>query len=210
MDIEQGCLIELCGEPPDEESSGDGPIGEEGATEISLHALSRTFNPMTLLMQGAVKGHNLNVIIDSGSTHNFIQDSVAYRLGVGLQSLQEFKVFISSGEYLLCQEVCRQVPLTIQEVTMIEDLYVLTMEGANVVLGIQWLETLGAVTCNYKNLTMEFQHQGRHVCLQGDTPSQISNGSLKNLVGQEEMAYFCQLQGEPMTTQDRPEPWPEL
>lgn len=52
----------------------------------------------------------------------------------------------------------------IQEIVMNEDLYVLVMEGVNVVLGIQWLETLGAVTCNYRKLTMEFQHQGE-VCV---------------------------------------------
>lgn len=53
-----------------------------------------------------------------------------------MQSLQEFKVFIGSGEYLVCREVVRQVPLTIQEVTLNEDLYVLSMEGVNIVLGI--------------------------------------------------------------------------
>lgn len=73
---------------------------------------------------------------DSG-THNFIQDSVAYKLGIGLQSLQEFRVFIGSGEYLVCREVCRQVPLMIQKVALKEDLYVLAMEGVNVVLGVQ-------------------------------------------------------------------------
>lgn len=184
MNTYQGCLVEMCEEPPDKEC----PIEEVGATEISLQALSGTFNPRTLCLQGSVKGRNLTILIDSGLIHNFIQDSMAYKLGVGLQSLQEFRVFIGSGEYLVCQEVCRQVPRTIQEVTMTEDLYVLTMEGANIVLGIQWLETMGAVTCNYKHLTMEFQHQGRQVCLQGDTPSQISNGGLKSLVGREEVA----------------------
>lgn len=51
----------------------------------------------------------------------------------------------------------------------------LAMEGANIVLGIQWLETLGAVTCNYKTLTIEFQHMGKMVCFKGHTALQISN-----------------------------------
>lgn len=93
---------------------------------------------------------------------------------------------------------------------MNEDLYVLAMEGANIVLGIQWLETLGAVTCNYKKLTMEFQHQGKAVCLQGDTPLQISNGGLKSLMGREEIAYFCQLQANSTTIQSVSELWVEL
>lgn len=116
------------------------------------------------------------MLIDSGSTHNFIQDFVAYKLGVGLQSLQEFKVFIGSGDYLVCREVMRQVSLIIQDITLNEDLYVLSMEGANIVLGIQWLEKLGAVTCDCKKLSMEFELQGKKIMLQGDLPSQVSTG----------------------------------
>lgn len=46
------------------------------------------------------------ILIDSGSTHNFVQEAVAYKLGIGIQSLPEFKVFIGSGEYLVYREVC--------------------------------------------------------------------------------------------------------
>lgn len=109
---------------------------------------------------------------------------VAYKLGVGLQTLPEFKVFIGNGKYLMCCEVCRQVPLIIQEVVLKEDLYVLAMEGANIVLGIQWLETLGSVTTNYKTMSMEFCYKGKQIQFQGDTPSHISNGGLQAPNGQ--------------------------
>lgn len=109
----EGCLVEMCEEPLDEREQTEEPLTtEEGATEISLQSLAGTFNPRTLRLKGTIKGRELTVLIDSGSTHNFIQNSVAYRLGIGLQSLQEFKVFIGSGEYLVCREVCRQVPMT--------------------------------------------------------------------------------------------------
>lgn len=39
---------------------------------------------------------------------------------------------------------------------MVEDLFVLAMGGANVVLGIQWLGKLGLVSTDHKKLTMEF------------------------------------------------------
>lgn len=94
--------------------------------------------------------------------------------------------------------------------TLNEDLYVLTMEGANVVLGIQWLEKLETVTCNYKNLSMEFQLDGKQICFQGDNPSQIWNGGLKSLMGREEVAYFCQLHAEPKTRLLAQESWDEL
>lgn len=135
---------------------------------------------------------------------------MAHKLKIGLQVLQEFRVFIGSGEYLVCREVCKQVSLIIQEVTIKNDLYV-PMEGVNVVLGIQWLETLGVIVCVYKKLTMYFQHtRYKQVRLQGDILAQISNGGLKTLVGREEVAYFCQLQAETPTCQVQKEQWTEL
>lgn len=87
MDKDQGCLIKMCEEPPDGVNMGEEAVGKEGMTEISLHALARTFNPRTLRLQGTIKGKNLTVLIDSGLTHNFIQELVAYKLGVCQQSL---------------------------------------------------------------------------------------------------------------------------
>lgn len=101
MDAEQGCC--------QEEEQLDLTSEEERTKEISLQALAGTFNPRTLCLKGSVRGRELTILIDSGSTHNFIQDSVAYHLGIGMQSLEEFKAFISSGDYLVCREVCRHV-----------------------------------------------------------------------------------------------------
>lgn len=84
------------------------------------------------------------------------------------------------------------------------------MEGANIVLGVQWLETLGAVTIDYKNMTMEFGYQGKLIKLQGDTPALISNGGFKRMMGREEIAYLCHLQAQSPKEDGLSEPWPEL
>lgn len=121
------------------------------------------------------------------------------RLGFEMQSLVEFRLFIGSGEYLICKEVCRRVSMTIQNTMIKEYLFVLSMGGANIVLGIQWLEKLGSVTTNYKELTMEFHDGDRHVILQGDphvSESEISKEELRRLVARNEVAYFCHLRSE--------------
>lgn len=61
-------------------------------------------------------------------------------------------MFIGSGEYLVCKEVCRQV--------------VLSMGGANIILGIQWLGKLGPVMTDHKELTMEFNEGDKLVRFQ--------------------------------------------
>lgn len=77
---------------------------------------------------------------------------VVHKVGIGIQGLLDFKVYLGNGEYLNCKEVCHQVPtLSIQGTLLTEDLFVLPMEGVNIVL-----ETLGEVKIHNKKLTMSF------------------------------------------------------
>nr|GEY71133.1 hypothetical protein [Tanacetum cinerariifolium] len=39
--------------------------------------------------------------------------------------------------------------------------------GCDMVLGVQWLSTLGDINCNFKNLTMKFNYQGKKIMLRG-------------------------------------------
>lgn len=77
-------MIEVC------ENDTDCSVGEEALsdTEISYHALLGAFNPKTICMKVNVSNHQVFVVIDSGSTHNFIQNSVACKLGMGLKPYQ--------------------------------------------------------------------------------------------------------------------------
>lgn len=39
--------------------------------------------------------------------------------------------------------------------------------GCDMVLGVQWLQSLGTVNSNFKNLTMKFSVMGQIITLQG-------------------------------------------
>lgn len=84
------------------------------------------------------------------------------------------------------------------------------MEGANIVLGVQWLETLGMVTTDYKNMIVEFSHQGKSIKLQGGTLALISNGGFKRMMGREEIVYLCHLQAQSLEDKGPSKLWPEL
>ena len=79
--------------------------------EISYHVLDRQTSPKTIRLTGSVKGHNVQGLIDSGSTHNFIQSHTANKLCLTIEKSKAFKVFIGNGDYLLCEHKCHQVPL---------------------------------------------------------------------------------------------------
>lgn len=166
MVAQKECLIELLDETKVE--IGDENNASPKATKINLHALSRIYNPKTIRVTGWVGGKPLAILVDSGSTHNFVQDTVVRKLGLAVEPLSMFRVFIDGGEFLVCKEVCRQVPINLQNVVLTEDLFRLNMGGANIVLGIQWLERLGLVTMDHQTLTMEFVVRDKTVRLQGD------------------------------------------
>ena len=49
-------------------------------------------------LQEKVKNQPLIVLVDSGSTHNFIDCMVAKRLGCELQSIKDLQVIVANGD----------------------------------------------------------------------------------------------------------------
>lgn len=74
---------------------------------INLHAFTGTFNPRKIRVMGQIYGKPLSILIDSGSTHNFIQDTVVQKMGLQVLALLEIIVFIGNGDFLVCKGVCR-------------------------------------------------------------------------------------------------------
>lgn len=70
-----------------------------------------------------------------------------------------------------CASVCEDVLVYIQNHTFKIDLYILPISGANVILEVQWLKTLGPVLTNYNTISMQFFHQDQFVELKGDHTS---------------------------------------
>ena len=76
------------------------------------------------------------------------------------------------------------------------DLYVLPMQGPDVVLGIQWLQGLGKVTHGYTEQVMEFTFLGTTYTLRGDESlrmKKISFHLMQALLDMEEVygIYEC-------------------
>jgi hypothetical protein len=154
-------------------SSTDSEEGEANENEddsthgISYHALSGAPSPQSMRIRGKVGTHDLDVLIDTGSTHNFIRESLVLALGCKFKEHPAFDVMVGDGSHLKCREVCSDVPLRLQESGFEVDLYVIPMKGADVVLGMQWLKGLGQVVWDFSSMEMQFQNEGKEVRLAG-------------------------------------------
>lgn len=94
------------------------------------------------------------VLIDSGSTHNFISKHMATMLKLPVIPTKSYNVKVANGEPLKCQGRFENVPVDLQGIPFVLTLYALPLIGLDMVLGVQWLEQLGPVLCNWKQLTM--------------------------------------------------------
>jgi len=134
-------------------------------------------------MRVVAKIESLEVValINSGSTHNFISDCVAHLSQLPVVHTNPFKVRVANEEKMSSQGRFEQVPVNLQGIPFLLTLYALLIAGLDLVLGFQWLEMLGSVTCNWKQLTMEFQWENTPQKLQRLYQRSIQKASLKEL-----------------------------
>jgi hypothetical protein len=73
----------------------------------------------------------------------------------------EFQVMIAKGGIINCSGKCNKINLTMGEYVMNSPMISIPMGGVDVVLGIQWLKSLGTVAFNFQELFMKFSLEGK-------------------------------------------------
>lgn len=132
-------------------------------SEISLHAFEGNISSSTIRVMGLIKCQFVSVLIDSGSSHNFMQVDVAVALKLTIQMIVPFHVSTGSGEKLISHKMCKDVEIKIQDVTIIMDIFLIHMSGCNMVVGVQALKTFGPVTFDFDKASMEFNLSGKKI-----------------------------------------------
>lgn len=125
-------------------------------------------NPKTMKMVGTINGKEIVVMVDPGATHNFISPRAVEELKLQVHGTKEFAVSLGTGDAIRGWGECREVKLMIQGFEIMDSFYPMELGNSDIILGIQWLETLGSVGTNWKTQTMKFWQGDSEVVLQGD------------------------------------------
>ena len=107
-------------------------------------------------MRGKVQRKSVIILINSGSTHNFVDIALSSQLHIPVDSTQILEVKIANGEVLRTHGLCKDVPIMLQGHQFLIQLHVLPMGGCDLILGTQWLSNLGVIQWDIKLLTMCF------------------------------------------------------
>ncbi|CAM8999668.1 unnamed protein product [Rhodiola kirilowii] len=164
---------------------------------ITFHALQGRTAPSTLRFHAVSYGQPMLVLVDSGSTHNFVQTRVARFLKLAIEPATHLSVTVGNGDEMKCEGVCREVPISINNTLFSVDLHLLPVFGADLVLGAQWLADVGPTTFCYRNMWMSLQRDGQTITLFGlkNQPqvTQSSASQIQKVANQQGALYFLQL-----------------
>jgi hypothetical protein len=111
---------------------------------ISLHALAgfRPCSGRTMQLDININDTLLTTLLDSRSTHNFVDVEAAARAGIQLEARADLHVAVANGDRVQSHGCCRNISLTIANEMFVIDCYSLALGSHEMVLGVQWLESL--------------------------------------------------------------------
>lgn len=110
---------------------------------------------------------------------------------------------VGNGSHLQCEGICHNLKLTLQSKTFSLPIYLLPIEGANVILGMAWLLTLGPIQAYFSIPSLTFTHKSDPITLTGD-PSVLTTlttfNQLRHLLHTNSISSFHLMTFQPTET----------
>jgi hypothetical protein len=79
--------------------------------EIFLHAITGSMHPKTMRIKDWIGSQKVLILIDSGSTHNFVDTSIYEKTHLLIQKEQRIRVRIANGELMVSEGNCLNVQI---------------------------------------------------------------------------------------------------
>jgi hypothetical protein len=128
------------------EEADFGPAGEKKITIASINGVPK-YN--TLRMRGVLQGQRAFVLIDRGASHNFFDSALVKRRNIPIVEFEGFRVEVAGGNTMPRDRYIPGLSLTFGRHDLAQDFYVMDLPDTNVILGVQWLSTLGHVIAQF-------------------------------------------------------------
>jgi hypothetical protein len=78
---------------------------------ISLATITGKMEPRTLKLKGSIKNKNITILVDSGSTHNFVDINLAKQLNLFVYPVKDLIVTIVDGQQVKGIGRCHKVSI---------------------------------------------------------------------------------------------------
>ena len=135
-------------------------------------------------VKGELKERSAIVLIDCGSTHNFISEKLVKELQLKTKETSNYGVILGSGTAVKGKGICEAVELMFGDWKVVDEF---------LLLGMQWLYSPTEV--DWKNLLLTFTHKGKKVGIQGDpslTKASVSLKKMMKTLGEEDQGFLVE------------------
>lgn len=137
--------------------SGKTEVVKREIAQISLNAVVGSTDYTTMRVRGTRGNKTLYILLDSGSTHNFIDTTIVERLGCKIEPVGRKQVAVEDGNKIgVCGKVSN-LHWNFLNYEFRADFMVIPLGCHDIVLRVQWLSTLGPITWDFKELEMSFR-----------------------------------------------------
>jgi hypothetical protein len=142
----------------------DTPANDTDMPVISIHTLTgiRPHAGRSMQLYVVINGTWITALVDSGSTHNLVD--TAERIGLKFGGRAGLRVTVANDERAHSPGCCKDLPITIGDEPFTLDCFGLALGSHEMVLRVQWLESLGPILWDFTARTIVFVRNGHRVC----------------------------------------------
>lgn len=192
------------------EHDNDSSSGEE---ETLMHIAPGTMAggraKKSMRLQGTCNGKQILLLVDSGSAGSFISEEAVRQLKLDTTSIPVVTVTVADGGRTRVDCAVPDLKWQCQGQSFCTTVKVFTVPGYDIVLGMDWLESLPPMWVDWPKKSMRFRWNGKRITLKGLKPrvercDPISLAELQALDEERALEHFVQLDAATESTQILP------
>jgi hypothetical protein len=123
-----------------ESGIGDSDYDTQVNMLLSWEAVSSNCDADTLKFMGQIQGHTVVILIDSASSHSFINSCLSRLLAGVVAVADPIKVRVANGQVITCQSKITKAEWLIQGYQFVGDLKLIPLPYYDIILGIDWFQ----------------------------------------------------------------------
>jgi hypothetical protein len=144
-------------------------------------------------MRGVFQGQKILVFIDGGASHNFIDSVLLQIRHIPTVEFEGFRVEVAGGRTMPYDRYILGMKLTLGKHDLAQYFYVMDFPDTNIILGVQWISTLGKIITNYNTMEISFTEESeKKVVLRGmsgNTHRVVTAKCIEAIFRREDIAY---------------------
>ncbi|RWV99714.1 hypothetical protein GW17_00037365 [Ensete ventricosum] len=119
---------------------------ESQLADYAVHTLVGHSNPQTIKVGGLLKHQSIIILINIGSTNNFLNNKVVTHLAFQIKGCNKFDVKVVDDQIFNYDQRCPWVKLLLHDQEVVADFFLLPIDDYEDIFGIEWLTTLGDIS----------------------------------------------------------------